>query len=244
MAHKGTKPWNIGFTKATHPSVMKISTTLASKQKSNFWFWQQEHKPTYASLQFSNDLAELYGTLLGDGCLEKLPRTEKLTISFNRKEQDHIRHVAMLLMRVFGKKPSLRVRSSSQCDDLYLYQNFLSARLNFPTGEKLQHELFIPERIAENREYLRLCLKGLFETDGCLCINESNYTHVLEFSNRSKTLLKSIGECLLDLGYRPHYRRYAVCLARKAEAIRFAEWIRFRRYPISIQRAKICSLVA
>lgn len=81
-------PWNKSHTKFTHPSVLKISKTLASKSRSNFYKFQQRNKPIYHFLRRGVSLAELYGAILGDGCIEKFPRTESLIISFNSKEKN------------------------------------------------------------------------------------------------------------------------------------------------------------
>lgn len=222
--------WNKGETKYTNESVMKISKTLSLKPKSNFWRWQQLHKVNYTTPKPSSILAELYGTILGDGCIEKLPRTEKLTISFNRKEQGHIAHVERIITKIFHKAPSRRIRTSSQCDDLYLYQNFLSKRLNFPIGTKLEYKLQIPEWIKSKKEYLRECLKGLFETDGDWVVDKKYKTNVIKFTNHCQTLLDDIYNCLCKLGYRPQRRTRDIRLAKNAEVARFVHWIQFRQY--------------
>jgi hypothetical protein len=222
--------WNSGHTKFTHPSVLQISKTMAAKPRSNFWRWQIAHRPQYAALRHGEDLAEFYGTMLGDGCIERFARTEKLMISFNRKEREHIEHVRRMIWRLFRKEPKLRVRNDQQCDDLYLYQKHIAQRLVFPIGEKLRHRLHIPLWIQRRQTFLRRCLKGLFETDGDWTTAPENYTSVIKFTNRSQSLLDDVFACLQRLGYHPQRRQYDVRLARHAEVERFANWIAFRRY--------------
>lgn len=104
--------------------------------------------------------------MLGDGCMEKFPRTDKITISFNRKGQEHLQHVSNMIYLLFSKKPSIRIRKVGKCDDLYLYQKNISQRFGFPYGSKIRNYLSIPQWIKDDKLYLQRCLKGLFETDG------------------------------------------------------------------------------
>ena len=223
-------PWNKGLTKDINNSLLKISNALKGKEKSNFWCWQQKNKVEYKKLKHSEDLAEFFGTMLGDGCIEKLERTEKITVSFNRKEQDHLKHVFEIIFRLFNKNPSIRIRKNSQCDDLYIYQKKLSKRLKFPCGRKLDHELKIPKWIKSNKQYLKKCLKGLFETDGDWFIDKKYNTNVIKFTNHSDSLLDDINISLINLGYHPQRRKYDVRLARREEVYKFVDWISFRKY--------------
>lgn len=226
----GKVPWNKGYTKDTHPSVLNISHTLASKPRSNFYEWQQKNKVTYPNFKKNVALAELYGTILGDGCIEILPRTEKITISFNFKEKKHIEHVKKLLKQIFQKEPKIRHRKTCKCTDVYIYQKYISERLNFPSGIKLNHDLRIPKWIKNNHRHLLVCLKGLFETDGCWTIDKSNYTSVISFRNNLQGLLDDVFTALVKLGFHPQRRKLDVRLARKKEVKEFADLISFRKY--------------
>lgn len=137
MAGKTDKtPWNKGFTKHSHPSILKISNTLISRPKSNFHDWQQARKKTYAPLRHNVELAELYGITLGDGYVEKLERTQRLIISFNSKEKERIERTVSIVGRIFGVKPKVRNRKACNCSDVYFYEKNISERLKFPTGKK------------------------------------------------------------------------------------------------------------
>jgi intein/homing endonuclease len=223
-------PWNKGHTKDSHPSVRKIAHTLAAKPRSNFYEYQKRNKVSYPPLEHSSKLAELYGTVLGDGYIEQFPRTERLIISFNSKEKDHIEHIKGIVQDIFFKTPVKRHRKRAQCTDIYIYQNSISSRLKFPTGKKSKHELHIPIWIKNNRKYLLSCLKGLFESDGNWTIDKGNYTNVISFRNNQQHLLDDVYESLTTLGFHPQRRKLDVRLARKAEVHRFAGMIGFRKY--------------
>ncbi|MFA4874132.1 MAG: LAGLIDADG family homing endonuclease [bacterium] len=231
-------PWNKGHTKHTHLSVLKISKTLASKPKSNFANWQENHKKTYANVAADADLAELYGIILGDGHIERLARTERLIISCNADHHEQIQHVSDIVGRVFQRQPKIRRRKSCHCHDVYLYEKYISDRLSFPTGRKSVHDLRIPDWIKKEENYLLRCLKGLFETDGNWTIDINNYTNVISFRNNLQGLLDDVFEALKRLGFHPQRRRLDVRLARKQEVLDFVDKTRFMRHSNSgvIQR--------
>jgi len=203
---------------------------MASKSHSNFWKWRQLHKPKYKIINKTKHLAEFYGTMLGDGCIEKFQRTDKMTISFNRKEVGHIKHIKKIITKLFGKQPTTRKRKDARCNDLYLYQKFISKRLHFPYGYKLDHTLRIPKWIKQKKLYLKHCFKGLFETDGDWTIDKKYGTNVIKFSNRSDSLLDDIAHELCKLGFHPQRRKIDTRLARQAEVYKFVKWIQFRKY--------------
>ena len=88
---KRPAPWCNGFTKETHPSVLKVSTTFKKRKIDNFSRWREKMKESgkirsfYPPLPQNGDLAELIGVVLGDGHIGKFPRTESLVISSNAK---------------------------------------------------------------------------------------------------------------------------------------------------------------
>ncbi|MDO8520308.1 MAG: LAGLIDADG family homing endonuclease [Deltaproteobacteria bacterium] len=223
------EPWNKGLTKYTHPSVLKISKTLSLQTTSNFSKWQQKNKRYYAQLKQGIKLAELYGVLLGDGYIEKLPRTERLIISFHSREKRRIHRIDRFIGNLFKTKPKIRNRLMSHCIDVYLYQKNISQRLGFPTGKKASFNLHIPRWVKKSDKYLLKCLKGLFESDGDLCIDKKYQTNVIKFTNTNQTLLDDVHQSLVHLGYHPQRRMLDVRLAQKKEVTDFVHRIDFRK---------------
>ncbi|MEK7651550.1 MAG: LAGLIDADG family homing endonuclease [Patescibacteria group bacterium] len=220
--------WNKGLNKKNHPGLAKIAK--ARSKRNNFAQWQKNHPIKYASLHKSSELAEFYGTMLGDGCIEKFARTEKLSVSFNSKETQHIRHVKKMISDIFLKEPAAQIRNYSHCINLTLYQKNLSSRLKFPTGEKQLHPLGIPHWIRENEKFLIKCLKGLFETDGDWVIDKKYGMNVMKFTNVIPELLKDVHKSLIGLGFTAHLGKRRVTISRKSETKKFAEMIKFRLY--------------
>ncbi len=225
---KGIIPWNKGRTKLELPGLLKIAT--ARRQKNNFSRWYEEHPVYYAKLEHSRNLAELYGTMLGDGCLEKFARTEKLTVAFNSNKTEHIAHVVILLEKLFRKKPTVSKMKIANCIKVTLYQKNISRRLRFPTGIKSNHALTIPNWIKAKKKYLVVCLKGLFETDGDWVIDKKYGTNVIKFTNIIDSLLDDIRACLVKLGFPANRGKKRVTISRNGEVERFVKLIKFRQY--------------
>lgn len=103
--------WNKGFTKATHPSVRKISETMKRRGIDNFKQWRERMKlegkikSQYYSLKKNKNLAELIGVVLGDGHICRFERTESLRIVGNANSPYFVRHYAQIMEKVFNKKP-------------------------------------------------------------------------------------------------------------------------------------------
>jgi hypothetical protein len=178
----------------------------------------------------NEDLAELIGIILGDGNLNKHPRTENLRITCNSKDSGYIKHISTLIRKVFYKSPSVRKRKNINAISIDLYQCEISERLELPCGDKIRNNIGIPSWILLNKKYILKCLKGLFETDGCFHVDRDNYTRCIEFKNNCKRLRKDVYVGLKNFGFRPQFGYNYVRLAKKDEVYRFKEAIDFRNY--------------
>src|SRR5579864_8438215 len=103
--------WSKGFTKETHPGVAKISHTMKTKRIDNFKKWRYEMmalgkiRSKYPPFKKSGDLAEYIGVVLGDGHIEKFPRTERIIIVGDVQKPAYIERYAELTESLFEKKP-------------------------------------------------------------------------------------------------------------------------------------------
>ena len=233
-AKTGPMPWGKGDTKKTNLSLLKLSKTLKTMKEWNFTKWQKERKKRqliqYKELLKGENLAELIGIILGDGNLNKHPRTENLRITCNSSERGYIKHISNLITKVFYKTPSMRKRNDENAVSIDLYQCKISERLGLPCGNKIKNNVRIPCWIISNKNYMYRCLKGLFETDGCFHEDKDNYTCVIEFKNNSGKLRGDVYSALSKFGFNPQLGSNYVRLARKNEVYRFKEQIDFRNY--------------
>lgn len=233
---KGRRAWNRGKTKESDPRVRKISETFKAKGIDNFAQWRRTARHvgkipnTHTPLARSEPLAFLIGLILGDGHIEKFPRSERLRIVLGTDKPLLWQHAAQVTRSIFAKEPRVQQRKHAACVDISLYQTRLSERLGIPIGGRGKLAIQLPEWIRSNQRYLIACLKGLFEAEGSYSVHAPTYTYNLSFSNRNPALLSEVEWALTFLGFHPERRSYAVRLRKKHEAICFIELIHFRSY--------------
>lgn len=232
----GQRVWNRGKTKEDDPRVRKISETFKAKGIDNFAQWRLNARLTgkipltHIPLARTEQPAFLVGLILGDGHIEKFPRSERLRVVLGADKPLLWQHAVEVIRGIFAKEPWVHRRRQSASVDISLYQTRLSERLGVPTGDRRNLTLRLPEWIRSNRPYLVACLKGLFEAEGSYSVHALTYTYNLSFSNRNPALLDEVEWALTSMGFHPERRSYAVRLRKKQEAARFIELIRFRSY--------------
>jgi len=81
--------------------------------------------------------------------------------------------------------------------------NFLE-RMGLKSGHKIKNQITIPNWIWNNDEFLKACIRGLIDTDGCIYRLTPNYPNLFQlcFTNNNKTLLKDARKALLRLGFK------------------------------------------
>jgi len=89
-------------------------------------------------LKKSEVSAELIGIILGDGCLTRISRTERLLVSLDSRAPDQVSYVASLIEQVLKEKPVIEKQKGLNCSRVYLYRNGISKELGLPLGNKIQ----------------------------------------------------------------------------------------------------------
>lgn len=229
--------WNKGLTKETSNSVNKISQTFLRKELDNFSVWRAKMKKegkirsAYPDLLKNGDLAELIGVVLGDGHIDKCPRTDGLMIFSNSNNNGFIERYSLLIERIFDKKPTaLRAGKGINCIRIRIYQKKITDRLEVPAGNRSNLKIEIPEWISKNREFLIRYLRGLYEAEACFCVHKPTGTYKLLFSNRNESLRKIVFDGLEALGFHPHISGHQVQISRKEEVYKCKELLKFRQY--------------
>lgn len=226
-------PWNKGLTKETHLSVQKISRTMRRKKIDNFKSWREKMvldgkiKVQFDPFKKSDELAELFGVVLGDGNISVFPRCERLIISANGNNKYFIERYSSLVKKIFDKNPSV-TQAGPNCIRISIYENKISSRLSIPVGNRKDLDITIPAWIKKRKQYIVACLKGLFEAEGSLSIHLPTYTYNFQFSNYNTSILNFVENSLLDLGFHPERREIAVRLRRKSEVRHFEKMISFK----------------
>lgn len=173
-------------------------------------------------------LAEFIGIMLGDGCLSS---RFQVGIAFNAEtDQAYGAYLQQLFQTLFGLSATIQPRTDSNGWTVVASSRTLVEHLQalgLVAGNKVTHQVDVPEWVLAKPSYQRACLRGLMDTDGSIYryahrVNGFTYEHVaLCFTNRSQPLLHSVRRLLTEDGFRPRMRRYQVYLNRQAEIQRY-----------------------
>jgi hypothetical protein len=173
-------------------------------------------------------LAEFVGIMLGDGCFSS---RFQVSVSFNgQTDAEYGRYLRSLFRHLFGLSSTIRVRPGTAEGVVTASSRGLVElleTLGLARGDKVEHQVGVPEWIWCEAAYQSACLRGLMDTDGSVYqyihrVNGYTYRHVaLAFSNRSRPLLDFVERLLRTFELRPRRRRYQVCLYRKADIARY-----------------------
>lgn len=125
----------------------------------------------FPDIQKSNDLAEALGIILGDGGIT----TYQVKVTLDRTtDREYSVFVQDLFGKVFGEKPSFSERYDDNSLHLTLSGIGLVESLsNFGVnkGNKIIMQVDFPEWIWEKLDYQIACVRGLFDTDGCIYLH-------------------------------------------------------------------------
>lgn len=133
----------------------------------------------------NRNTAELIGIILGDGNLGNYPkylkgksslsRCQYLRIYCNLKEKQYSEEIRKILELAFKKKCYIYERPSES--ELYLEISLknLDKILDIPVGDKIKNKLRISPWVFKKSIYIKACLRGLFDTDGCCYLTGGKY---------------------------------------------------------------------
>ena len=175
----------------------------------------------------SENLAEIIGITLGDGELFSCPRCQRLRIYCHIKETDYIEEVRKILYSYFKKPPYIYYQSYKGEAYVEINKKDLDKLLGISMGGKIKNKVKIPAWIFKNKTYLKSCLRGLFDTDGCCYLTGGKY-QIINFCSKNPYLLKDIFTALEKLNFNPYKKKKDVEIGRQKETIRFFKEIKPR----------------
>ncbi len=161
------------------------------------------------------ELAEEIGVHLGDGCLSR--NRNYFSVKTSKKEEEYMKYLFKLYKNLYNldlkmmRLPSVvgfEIYSKALCE-------FKNKVLGLPYGEKV-HRIELPKAVLDtrNKEIYYALIRGLFDTDGCICIvkrNNKDYP-VIALSIKSEKLILQVSEILKKLGYLPFHNKNSVAL--------------------------------
>lgn len=197
-----------------------ILTHLTKKDS----FFVKKYIPTPPQ---SKDLAELVGILLGDGGIN----LRQVFITLNANEVEYAKYVQKLIKKLFLLKTSIKKIKNTNAVMILLSRSALVQYLEtigLNRGNKVKKQARVPKWINENPEYKKLCLRGLFDTDGCFFVDRHHIKDTIycnsgvNFTNRSLPLLAFFKETLEGFGFHPRQTtKFSLFLRKEKEVIRF-----------------------
>jgi len=216
--------------------AQKISDTMRARKLDNFKQWRDEMKragkikSSYPQLKRNGDLAELTGVILGDGHIQKFPRTERLLIFSNANNPGFVKRYALLVEKVFKKKPYVYKQTDQNCVRIGIYEKNIAKRLEISTGARKQGTFPVPKWIFENKTYVVRYLRGLYEAEGSESHHPPTSTHKFSFANRNESLLENVSQLMQGLGFYLSKDKLRVQISRKAHVERAVRLLQFRKY--------------
>lgn len=144
----------------------------------------------------SEQFAEFYGILLGDGCIYTNMNCFCITGDKILEKNYYEIYLNSLIKYLFGVNPAFTRTKNQRVIRCYLYSKKITSFLRdfgFPPGIKQNIE--IPSSFFKNKRLLIKCLRGFFDTDGSL----SRHPHskiMIHLSITQEKLKDSIAKAL------------------------------------------------
>ncbi|MDO8633353.1 MAG: LAGLIDADG family homing endonuclease [bacterium] len=161
--------------------------------------------------KFSDRLAEFVGIMLGDGGISKY----QLSVTLNAKdEKEYAEFIRLLIKRLFRVPATVSYNTTLYDSTIRLIISrvglvrYCIQKLGMEAGNKVTHQVDIPDWIKRKKEYSMACIRGLIDTDGTVVIhryrvNGKLYIYKkLSFTSRSRPLWMSVFNILRDAGFK------------------------------------------
>ncbi len=195
----------------------------------------------------SSQLAELIGMILGDGGMNN---EYQVVITLHKiHDREYAEFVRRLGEELFSIQPAVYVGRSGRrkmvVDVVLTGINIVEFLLSkgLVKGNKVKHQVDVPQWIKNNLNFSTQCLRGLIDTDGGVYYHRHTtggypaFNIGLQFSNKSKPLLQFVQDTLIMLGFTPKIDSRYVSLYKEDEVLRYTKQIQFHN-PYHARRVK------
>lgn len=189
----------------------------------------------------SKELAELVGIILGDGNIHSYKKGKKIGVYSLRiaghslkDRKYHLKYIKPLCESLFNIKAKVINLSYKNERFVVLYSRKLVEyleRIGLKSGDKIKNQIGIPNWIAEDKNLLKACLRGLIDTDGSIFRMSRKDPNLIRisFTNFNLTLLKNARESFIKLGFHPSKitSTNKFYISRKKDIVRYINEIGF-----------------
>ncbi|MBI3888514.1 helix-turn-helix domain-containing protein [Candidatus Nomurabacteria bacterium] len=151
-------------------------------------------------------LAEFIGILLGDGNISAY----HVGIALSSEEKNYIKYVSSVIQKLFGVSPKIFKHKSANAVSIIVNRKLLvdfCQKFGFEMGNKVMHQVDMPEWIKTNKVFSRECIRGLIDTNGCFfthsyIVRGKKYSYLkIAFTSASRPLLSSFAKTLINSGF-------------------------------------------
>ncbi len=190
----------------------------------------------------SEELAEFYGAMLGDGnshrtCFYNSRQDKRGTYMIRIVGDSRLDRVYLLdyIRPIIEKLFEVKVRQSifKGTNAMFLEVHgcklidFLESK-GFKPGNKIKNELNIPNWIKRNPNYLKACLRGLYDTDGSVYKLTNQNSYQICFTNVNFKLMNDVRNSLLKLGINcSKISKKDIYITKKSELRNFLKLVGF-----------------
>ena len=133
--------------------------------------------------------------------------------------------IAEALQNLLPANKISRIHRSGNCTDISCYSNKLEDIFGWSAtgGSKINQGIRVPRWIADDPEYTRRCLKGLFETDGSVYTDRIYL--MANFVTATKGLADDVMGMLASIGFkanrqeihRGNSHKYTIRIAKRTQ---------------------------
>lgn len=173
-----------------------------------------------------DNLAYIIGVAIGDGNLSNPNgRAVRLRVSCDLKYKNLIISISKAIQKLLPNNKVSLVNHGKNCIDISCYSNKWESILSWKAGggSKYKQRVSVPDWIKINKTHSICCLRGLFETDGCI-YKDREYVMV-SFVTIIPNLANDVMEMIKGLGFTPRIykitttpiNRYTIRISKDAE---------------------------
>jgi intein/homing endonuclease len=171
----------------------------------------------------TTEFAEFYGIMLGDGCIYS--NMSGICVA-GHSVLDYMYHknrLGLLIRILFGIEPKYYYSKDQKLIRTVVYSREVAKffkELGFPVGLKKESTLVIPSIFFSNKNILKSCIRGLYDTDGTI-YHHKGAKSIIEISITDLTLKEMTRKALELLGLNVKKTTKRVYLSGKEKTINF-----------------------